>query len=530
MVRRLGGAVGARLGLGRSAGTELDYAARLRDVGMLALPDVVVDADGPLSDEQWELVCAHPAAGAELLAEVPELGLCVEGVRWHHERWDGGGYPDGLRGDEIPVAARVIAACDVFAAIASDRPYRPALGGEAALEQVARASDSQLDPGVVDAMLATFGKSVRHRAVAGGASRRAGSPDRDATPTPRRRRQTVPAERLDVAAAVKEFEQLPVLAAAQERLHAALGDPVSTGGDLVAAVESDVGLVVAVLRSAQVMAGRREITNVPDAIALLGSVGVREAVAGLPLSDFPSRSSPQALFAQSVRAHSAAVARAADRLSRETTLGDRDVVLVAAQLHDLGKLVLNRARSDYPSEIHAGARTPEERVRQELRALGIDHTTVGALLVRRWRLSDRLARIVAEHHSDDRRSEAALVRLGDMLVRHAQGEVIDGATMRRLSYACGLEPRKLHVILLDLPHAGGSQRRRSQRRSERSPLSARETQILGLLAEGKVYGAIALETGVSTSTVRTHLHNVYRKLGVPDRAQAVLRAAEKGWL
>jgi DNA-binding NarL/FixJ family response regulator len=91
---------------------------------------------------------------------------------------------------------------------------------------------------------------------------------------------------------------------------------------------------------------------------------------------------------------------------------------------------------------------------------------------------------------------------------------------------CGLSANSLREILFDLPHSGGSQRRRA----EPSPLSARQTAIVRMLAEGKVYKVIALELGLSTSTVRTHLHNVYSKLGVDDRAQAVLRSTEMGWI
>ena len=107
-----------------------------------------------------------------------------------------------------------------------------------------------------------------------------------------------------------------------------------------------------------------------------------------------------------------------------------------------------------------------------------------------------------------------------------QGESVDRSKMLRLAQVCGLPANGLRDVLFDLPHAGGSQRRRA----ERSPLSERETAVLHVLAQGKVYKVIALELGLAVSTVRTHLHNTYRKLGVDDRAQAVLRATEMGWL
>ena len=98
--------------------------------------------------------------------------------------------------------------------------------------------------------------------------------------------------------------------------------------------------------------------------------------------------------------------------------------------------------------------------------------------------------------------------------------------MLELADVCGLSTSSLRNVLFDLPHSAGSQRRRA----ERSPLTDRETEVLGILAQGKVYKVIAAELGLGTSTVRTHLPNTYTKLGVDDRAQAVLRATAMGWL
>jgi ATP/maltotriose-dependent transcriptional regulator MalT len=157
----------------------------------------------------------------------------------------------------------------------------------------------------------------------------------------------------------------------------------------------------------------------------------------------------------------------------------------------------------------------------------MDHASLGGLLLRRWGLPDRLASSVAAHHSSEAENEVATyVRLADMAAHHAQGETIDRSEMLRLTRVCGLSPDALRDILFDLPHAGGSQRRRA----DPSPLSSRETAVLRILAQGKAQKVIALELGVATSTIRSHLHNVYAKLGVEDRAQAVLRATEMGWI
>jgi putative nucleotidyltransferase with HDIG domain len=327
--------------------------------------------------------------------------------------------------------------------------------------------------------------------------------------------------------AIEEFDVVPAYAPAHERVRAAAGaSDRGGGGELVATIESDAGLTVAVLRRAQAVAGRRRIANVADAVAALGPTGIEEAIKALPRTEFPWRTSPFEVLMHHSRVHAQAVMRAADRIVSEANLPERDDVLVAALLHDLGKLVLGRAVPEYGSLVERTT-TPEKRIREEQRAFGMDHASVGGLLLRRWGLPRRLADTVAAHHSADADNEVAtVVRLADMVAHHAQGDTVDGSKMLLLAHVCGLSATTLRDVLFDLPHAGGSQRRRA----ERSPLSHRETAVLRILAEGRVYKAIGLELGVATSTVRTHLHNVYAKLGVDDRAQAVLRATEMGWI
>ena len=113
-----------------------------------------------------------------------------------------------------------------------------------------------------------------------------------------------------------------------------------------------------------------------------------------------------------------------------------------------------------------------------------------------------------------------------MLAHHAQGHAVDRNRLLALAHVCDLSTDSLREILFDLPHSGASDRRRA----EQSPLSARQTDVLSLLGKGKRYKEIALELGLTVSTVRSHLHAVYLALGVDDRAQAVLRATEMGWI
>jgi diguanylate cyclase (GGDEF)-like protein/PAS domain S-box-containing protein len=144
-------AVGQQLGLPEEQMTPLIQAAALHDVGKVAIPDAILDKPGPLDDTEWEFMRKHTVIGERILAEAPALVEAGRIVRSSHERFDGEGYPDGLKGDEIPIAARIIAVCDSFDAMTTDRPYRTAMSVENALEELFRCVGGQFDPAVVKA-------------------------------------------------------------------------------------------------------------------------------------------------------------------------------------------------------------------------------------------------------------------------------------------------------------------------------------------------------------------------------------------
>jgi ribonuclease P protein subunit RPR2 len=134
------------------ADPSLEYGFLLHDVGKIGIPERVLGKPGPLDDKERRLMQRHPMLGVGLLEGIPLLeGAGLDVVRWHHERWDGGGYPDGLVGEEIPVAARIFALADALDAITTDRPYRKAQSWEAAIDEILANSNAQFDPGVVAA-------------------------------------------------------------------------------------------------------------------------------------------------------------------------------------------------------------------------------------------------------------------------------------------------------------------------------------------------------------------------------------------
>ncbi len=152
---------------------------------------------------------------------------------------------------------------------------------------------------------------------------------------------------------------------------------------------------------------------------------------------------------------------------------------------------------------------------------------MGGVLARRWGLPDALAGAIERHHEAHGEEAATLIRLADMIAHYAAGSPISPAELLAVARGAGVTPAQLREVMYDvsLPAPG-----MPRRRSVDCPLSSREVQVLRGLAQGRVYKQIASELGLSTSTVRTHLHNVYGKLGAGDRAQAVLIATERGWI
>jgi diguanylate cyclase (GGDEF)-like protein len=144
-------AVGQRLGLDSDELHQVARAAELHDVGKVAVPDAILHKPGPLDEVEWSFMKQHTIVGDRILSAAPALAPVAKLVRSSHERYDGRGYPDKLSGDDIPLGARIVAVCDAFHAMTSDRPYRRSIGVPAALEELRRCSGLQFDPDVIEA-------------------------------------------------------------------------------------------------------------------------------------------------------------------------------------------------------------------------------------------------------------------------------------------------------------------------------------------------------------------------------------------
>jgi two-component system cell cycle response regulator len=130
----------------------------------MAIPDAILEKDGPLDDAEWSFMRRHTIIGERILLAAPALRSAARLVRASHERWDGRGYPDGLAGEEIPLAARLVAVCDAFHAMTTDRPHRPRRTRAQALRELYRCAGTQFDPRVVDAFARVLQRETAHAA------------------------------------------------------------------------------------------------------------------------------------------------------------------------------------------------------------------------------------------------------------------------------------------------------------------------------------------------------------------------------
>jgi putative nucleotidyltransferase with HDIG domain len=328
-----------------------------------------------------------------------------------------------------------------------------------------------------------------------------------------------------LADAFAAVEELPALAESCGRIERLIAKPGASVDEISEAVESDAGLAIAVLRAASSNGRPHRLTGIPEAVELLSPGGVGAAASTVDTYELFENAGAWEDQPERFRRHALATRHAAERIADLGRLPAADELALAALLHDVGRLVLLHLYPGYSDLLASGA-TPEQRLQAERRELGVDHALVGGVLVRRWGLAPTIGAAIERHHADDADGAAAAVALADLVAHHSQGDKVSEKRLDQLAERCGLDSAKVRALVYEFPYSR-AQRRRS---SEPCPLSGRELDALKGLAEGKVYKEIAEELSLSASTVRTHLHNVYRKIGAVDRAQAVLIARDRGWI
>ncbi len=143
---------------------DIHYAAVLHDVGKIAIPDAILNKQGELTEQEWVVMKSHPNVGAEIITPIRKMERILPSIQYHHERYDGTGYPEGLSGDEIPLGARILKVVDVYGAVTEDRPYRHARSHERAIEILKRGAKTEFDPLMVAIFMQLLARKAIHTA------------------------------------------------------------------------------------------------------------------------------------------------------------------------------------------------------------------------------------------------------------------------------------------------------------------------------------------------------------------------------
>jgi len=335
-------------------------------------------------------------------------------------------------------------------------------------------------------------------------------------------------------ALVEMIDRLPALTASRDRLLWATRPDGAAGdvplAELVRIVESDVALGIAALRLVNRAPRREAVASIAEAVRVAGPPRLHALAQRIAVAD-PLSADPDERALEHFRLHSLAVQTAMDRLAPAVGRDDRDEILTAALLHDIGKLALDAVLAPDADDPGIGALAPsadgpETRLRAERARFGTDHAELGADLARQMGFPERLATAIGDHHTA-RDGSAGLVRLADMLALYAQGRVVDINRLVAVSAGAGLGREELGKLMYELPQPATTAARPTL---QPCPLSGREIEVLERLSEGQVYKQIGAQLGLSPSTVRSHLHHIYTRIGVADRTQAVLLARECGWI
>lgn len=160
MIAALATGMGIEMGLPKEEIERIRIAALLHDLGKIAIPEEILDKPSTLTDAEWQAIGEHPRIGQVILEQASNLREAIPVVLHHHERFNGGGYPHGLRGNEIPMGARIVAVADAYHAMVHERPYKDALTHEEALAELRRHGGTQFDPNVVDVFCSIYAVAV----------------------------------------------------------------------------------------------------------------------------------------------------------------------------------------------------------------------------------------------------------------------------------------------------------------------------------------------------------------------------------
>jgi putative two-component system response regulator len=380
--RRVSGyasAIGRRMRLEVNMLEQISLAAFLHDIGKIGTPDHVLLKPAAFTEEERNLVQLHPERGARMLAGTPGMEDITMAVRHHHEHFDGSGYPEGLRGEQIPLASRIILVADAYDAMTNPRPFRQAFTHEKAVEQLLEGAGKHFDPEVVRAFCGLQALALIRRAIS------QGSWGGNLSPLPIH----LELDKLSFDEITEEIKKDPVLAAS-------------------------------LLREANIkgQAGASYL-SIGEACERLGDSNLREFIKG------GGSGKKRDMDFSRLQEHSVRCAVAAELLARQTGLIDADEAYALGLLHDLGEWMLGTLFPEEMENIN-WLDDADTRTEHEVRRFGVDHGHVGQWVLESCGIRRELALTVQTHHDALRSNDpvALLLHVADIVASAANSSEI----------------------------------------------------------------------------------------------------------
>ncbi len=370
----------------KACSDKIYFAGLLHDIGMVYMPTALVQKPGPLSHDETIVMRQHPVISEKILSHLSIVREILPIIRHHHEAFDGSGYPDGLRGEEIPLGARVLSLVDSFDAMVSPRAHREAMSSQQATEEILRIAGKRYDSRLA-ALFVAFVKGAET-----GDKGRVGS----SSPAAGRSVQEI------IVEIVQRFKkgsiELPVLPNVVQEIDRVIEKPTSTIEDLIRVVEKDavISLRLIAVANSPVYRGIEEIRTLRQAIPRLGVKETRSVVTTIvSRSLYKTRDPKFKSLMEKLWLHALACAYGARQLARLLDIPDPDKLFLMGLVHDIGKVLLVKTLSEVVS-MKNGMKT--EDVVTSIQQM---HCSFGAALLRRWGFGNDFVRIVTLHEGPE---------------------------------------------------------------------------------------------------------------------------------
>jgi putative nucleotidyltransferase with HDIG domain len=365
---------------------ELRLSSLLHDIGKIGIRDDVLLKPGILTDHEYDTIKKHPELGAEIVKVSGALDHVIPGILYHHERFDGSGYPVGLKRGEIPLVARLLGLADCFDAMTTDRVHRPGMSHSEAIALIEKSSGTLFDPAVVDLLLRAHKKGALSAVRVAVASEAGESIEDEAT--------------LIEKAHPGLVDNVPALPAVVGRLNSLVRDPDCGTADIAKVLATDEGLASRVLRFANsafyALPGR--VSTIPLAITILGVNTLRNLVIGTALADMTRSLAGTRKEARALWDHGVDVGVWCRSLARKLGGVDPEEAFTAGLLHDIGKGIILRGMPDDRQNVRGRLLAADDTRAFEVETCGFDHVQIGGWAAAKWRLPATLIQTVRWHH------------------------------------------------------------------------------------------------------------------------------------